>query len=145
MSGPRVFTVEEVNAMIPTLSALVEQQMARHAQIADRMSELISLTGENPPTLVDRPREGPDVIALKAQLRGMVQQYADVWNHVQELGGVVKDPQGGTVDFYANLDGKTVWLCWRYGEQSVAYYHELDAGYAGRRPLRSEVLERTLN
>ena len=145
MTRPRMFTIEEVNALIPELSRLVEQQMERHAEIADTMSELANMTGENPPTLVEQPREGPSISVLKAQLRAMIQRYAEVWNHVQELGGVVKDPQVGTVDFYGNLDGKNVWLCWQYGDESVGYYHELDGSYVGRRPLCSEVLERTLN
>ena len=145
MTGPRVFTIEEVNALLPALSELVGRQMARHSEIAGRMAELVTLTDEVPPTLVEHASDSGGIKKLKGQLRLMVERYADGWNEVQELGGVVKDPQAGTVDFYGKVDGRTVWLCWRYGENSLGYYHELDAGYAGRKPLRSEVVERSLN
>jgi hypothetical protein len=58
---------------------------------------------------------------------------------------VVKDPQTGLVDFYGRIDGRTVWLCWRYGEDCVGYYHDLDAGFSGRRPLTADVRRVLLN
>ena len=67
------------------------------------------------------------------------------WQRVQKWGGVVKDPQTGLVDFYGRVDGKLVWLCWRYGEDSLGYYHELTAGYPGRRPLSAEVRRKLVN
>jgi len=49
------------------------------------------------------------------------------------------------VDFYGRIDGRLVWLCWRYGEETLRYFHELDSGYSGRKPLRPEARERLLN
>ncbi len=72
-------------------------------------------------------------------------RYEAGWRRVQAMGGVVKDPQAGLVDFYGRIEGKLVWLCWRYGEEMVGYFHDLDAGLAGRRPLTPEVRRVLLN
>lgn len=145
MTTQRVFTIEEVNALIPELSEMVKQQMARHGQIAEHLVELTRHCGEVPATLVDQPHESEAVRELKGRLRTMIQQYADGWNEVEALGGVVKDPQIGTVDFYSTLDGRAVWLCWQFGEDALGYYHEIDAGFAGRKPLHPDVRVRSLN
>ena len=78
-------------------------------------------------------------------LRRRVGRYEEGWTQVRELGGVVKDPQIGLVDFYGRIDGRVVWLCWRYGEDALGYYHELDSGYPGRRPLSADVRRSLLN
>jgi hypothetical protein len=74
-----------------------------------------------------------------------VRRYEAGWAEVQTLGGVVKDPQTGLVDFYGKINGRTVWLCWRYGEDSIGYYHDLDSGYSGRRALTADVRRTLLN
>ena len=51
------------------------------------------------------------------------------------IGCEVKDVQTGLVDFRAMRDGRAVYLCWRLGEEDIAFWHELDAGFAGRQPL----------
>ena len=50
-------------------------------------------------------------------------------------GVLVKDPKQGLIDFPARRAGRPVWLCWKLGEPSVSHWHELEAGYAGRRPI----------
>ena len=47
----------------------------------------------------------------------------------------VKDLDIGLCDFLGERDGRDVWLCWQYGEKQVGFWHELDAGFAGRHPL----------
>ena len=79
------------------------------------------------------------------ELRDRIACYQEGWQRVQELGAVVKDPQIGLLDFYGRIEGRLVWLCWRYGEDALGYYHELEAGYSGRRPLGPETRDRLLN
>ncbi|HET9454735.1 MAG TPA: DUF2203 domain-containing protein, partial [Gemmatimonadaceae bacterium] len=54
---------------------------------------------------------------------------------LHRLGIVLKDRRLGLIDFPAVVEGRQVWLCWRLGEPSVQFYHELDAGFGGRKPL----------
>src|SRR5581483_7805155 len=60
---------------------------------------------------------------------------ADVIDELAERGVQVKDVDEGLVDFPALRRGETVLLCWRLGEDEVSYWHTLEAGFAGRRPL----------
>jgi len=48
----------------------------------------------------------------------------------------LKDYFTGLVDFPSRLDGREVYLCWRFGEDEIAHWHELDAGFAGRQKIR---------
>ena len=54
---------------------------------------------------------------------------------ITALGLEMKDVNSGLVDFLAERDGREVYLCWRYNEPTVAHWHDLEAGFAGRRPL----------
>jgi hypothetical protein len=86
-----------------------------------------------------------EVREWKRDLKSKMLEYGQGWQQVQELGAVIKDPQIGLLDFYGRIDGRLVWLCWRFGEDRLLYYHELDAGFAGRRTLRPDVRSRLLN
>lgn len=144
-SGPRVFTIAEVNALIPDLSDMVEQQLREQSDIEQGLGELTRCTGEFPRTLEASHEDSDEVTRIKRDLRDRMRRYEAGWRKVQGLGGVVKDPKTGLVDFYGRVNGRVVWLCWRYGEESIGYYHDLEAGYSGRRPLTAEVRRTLLN
>lgn len=145
MSSPRVFTIEEVEALIPTLASLVGEQLAQQSAIEERLAELSRLGEGLPRSLNAEPGETRDVGRLKSELRDRIARYENGWRKVTELGAVIKDPQVGLVDFYGHVEGRLVWLCWKYGEESLGFYHDLEAGYSARRPLRAELRERLLN
>jgi hypothetical protein len=141
----RVFTISEVNALIPALSSLVHDQLKEQSEIEHGLAELMRLTGEPPRSLRPTQADSAETTRLKQRLRKRIARYETGWQRVQKLGGVIKDPQTGLVDFYGRVDGKLVWLCWRYGEDTLGYYHDLTAGSAGRRPLSAEVKRKLVN
>ena len=51
------------------------------------------------------------------------------------LGVQLKDIDQGLVDFPSRRDGRVVYLCWRLGEETIAWWHDVDTGFAGRQPL----------
>jgi hypothetical protein len=63
-------------------------------------------------------------------------------NELEELGVELKDDLTGLVDFRSLLDGREVYLCWRLGEPEVGYWHELNAGVAGRNKLVADASRR---
>ena len=144
-SGTRLFSIAEVNALIPTISALVAEQLREQSEIEQGLAELARRTDRPPRSLTQDQADPGDVTRMKRDLRERVKRYEAGWERIQELGGVVKDPQTGLVDFYGRIDGRTVWLCWRYGEDSIDFYHDLDAGFSGRRPLTPDVRRALLN
>lgn len=139
------FTLEEVNAKLPELRAMVGEQLSRRATIQERLTSLGELTEEIPDDFAAQPGDAPAVSALKAELAILVAAYHRGWQAVESMGAVVKDPQVGLVDFYGRVDGKLVWLCWKYGEDEVAFYHALDEGFSGRKPIGQSLRQRLLN
>lgn len=55
---------------------------------------------------------------------------------IRSHGCLLKDLNKGLIDFLSILDGREVYLCWRFGEPSVAFYHELHTGFAGRQNIK---------
>jgi hypothetical protein len=141
----RIFTIEEVDALIPELSHRVSVLLALGAEIEGLVRRLSRETGKPVASLDPRPEEAPATRTLRAKIRDCVVRYEKGWSDIQELGAVVKDTSLGLLDFYGRLEGRLVWLCWRFGEDRLGYYHELDTGFAGRRSLGSEARSRVLN
>jgi len=144
-TSQRVFTISEVNALIPALSSLVHDQLKEQSEIEHGLAELMRLTGEPPRSLQPTPTDSAEITRLKHALRSRISRYETGWQRVQKWGGVIKDPQTGLVDFYGRVDGKLVWLCWRYGEDTLGYYHDLTSGFSGRRPLSADVRRKLVN
>lgn len=66
----------------------------------------------------------------------LIQIISEGLEALEAMGGVAKDLDTGLVDFPAIIGGESVLLCWRYGEKSIDYYHNLSDGFAGRKPLK---------
>ena len=58
-----------------------------------------------------------------------------VVRQLQATGAILKDINTGLVDFLSNREGREVYLCWRYNESHIAYWHEIDAGFSGRQMI----------
>jgi hypothetical protein len=145
MPDREVFTLEEVNAKIPALRGIVGAQLSRRAAIQDRLASLGDLTDDIPDDFSELATDSAAVRVLKGELARLVDEYREGWQEVEALGAVIKDPQIGLVDFYGRVDGNVVWLCWKYGEEEVTFYHSLDEGFAGRKEIGASVRHRLLN
>lgn len=141
----RVFTLEAVNALVPELEKLVGRQLERRTAIEDLLVRLGRELGDVPERIVLDPADPTDVREMKRDLVAKIETYRQGWREVEELGAVLKDPRIGLLDFYGNVDGRAVWLCWRYGESECAFYHALEEGFSGRKPIGASVKQRLLN
>lgn len=145
MSTQRVFTLEAVNALVPKLAPLVGRQLQRRTQIEELLARLGRELGDVPERIVLDPTDSPEVRALKRELVTRIEEYRAGWREVEEMGAVLKDAKTGLLDFYGEVDGKLVWLCWKYGEAECAFYHALEEGFSARKPLRASIKQRLLN
>ena len=132
-----MFSLREANALVPRLQE-------RFEEIRELRSELLAVEGQlaslgHPtadPAEVD-PKAPPAVQRLQRAARDLSGQILGILGELAELGIEVKAADG-LADFRSRLHGRTVYLCWRFGEQSIAHYHELHGGFAGRRPLPTD-------
>lgn len=129
----RVFTPEEANAALAEVRPLVEQMVARRADLlaararqAEVAAHVVGNGGGLDPQLPAALAAA--AAAAEAALREAVEALLD-------LGVLVKDLDSGLVDFPSVRDGREVLLCWQLGEERVAWWHDPDAGFAGRQPL----------
>jgi len=119
--------------MLATVRPLVERMVEAKRALdeaqagADDVSTRISGNGGGLPPA--RLAEMHDEVALRAT------ELARAVDALQDLGVLVKDLDSGLVDFPSVRDGEEVLLCWRLGEDEVAFWHGYDDGFAGRRPL----------
>jgi hypothetical protein len=143
--APPVFTLEAVNALVPRLRVLMGAQMSRRSEIERRLKQLSELLGKTPETIEMDERDPTEVRDVKRDLLQRVEAYQRAWGEIEDMGAVLKDPHAGLVDFYGHVDGRAVWLCWRYGEDAVTHYHGLEEGFAGRKPIESTMRRRHLN
>lgn len=140
-----VFTLEAANALLPRLQTLVGRQLERRVVIEEAFARLGKTLGDVPTTIVLEPSDSEEVRGKKRELIVLVEQYRTGWKQIESLGAVLKDPRLGLLDFYGRVDGKLVWLCWKYGEARITHYHALDEGFSSRRPIAESVRARLLN
>ena len=145
MTEMRVLTLEAVNALVPRLQGVVGKQLERRAAIEDLLVRLGRELGDLPERIVLDPADPSDVREMKRDLVTRIEAYRAGWREVEEMGAVLKDARTGLLDFYGEVDGKLVWLCWRYGEAECGFYHALEEGFSARRPIGHSVKHRLLN
>ena len=145
MSETRVFTLEAVNALVPRLQSVVGRQLDRRTAIEALLVRLGGVLGDVPERIVLDPADPTDVRDMKRDLVTKIEAYRAGWREVEEMGAVLKDPRIGLLDFYGEVDGKLVWLCWRFGEAECAFYHALEEGFSARKPIGASVKQRLLN
>ncbi len=132
--GPRFFTVEEANALVPAL----EIEFGRIARARAEVAPLITRLGgaEVSVEILNGDREVPPGLREDAlRLGGLASEITSAVERINALGALVKDLELGLVDFHAIREGEPVFLCWQFGEPAVAHWHGVEEGFGGRRPL----------
>src|SRR3954453_3542668 len=125
MRHERHYTLEEARAMLPWV-------VRRLADLRDARERLTDQ--ETRQALVDGSPTNGGGHKGKQGGEGVVQVQKGL-SEVGRRGIVLRDLDSGLIDFPSIRDGQEVYLCWIDGESDIAFWHELDAGYAGRRPL----------
>ena len=132
----RLFPAEEVNELLPQVRRAlreIDRLRALNRRVRERLTELEAQWGEE----ILRP-DTPDYDTYE----GLQEEFEDAskavrkWvRGVHDLGGHIKSLEEGLVDFYAERNGRMVFLCWQRGEPRLEWYHDLETGFAGREPL----------
>ena len=130
---PRYFTVGEANRTLPLVRRVVNDIVSTHRHLMERAEEYRALAAEADAHVVRRDE-------MERELRELTGAVDDFIGELTDIGVLFKGFEDGLVDFYATLDGRPVFLCWKLGEASIEWFHELDAGYQGRQRLPRHLL-----
>lgn len=135
MTNPRYFTVDEANALIPELQQRFGRILQMRSQLRATYTRLEEL-GEAPSPETLMRTEGPhELLAQRGLFRALMEALQEEITEIEAEGVQIKDLDIGLCDFMAERGGRTVFLCWKYGENHVGFWHELHTGFAGRQPV----------
>jgi hypothetical protein len=143
--GVKYFTVDEANALVPALEAGLRRILLLRVELRQAYEKLehagVTLDPERLAALAEIPVAHR---GLQGRLLALSLALAHELKVIAATGVEVKDSAVGLCDFWSERDGRFVLLCWQLGEPVVAHWHEVDAGFAGRRPLEPEARPRLL-
>jgi len=129
----RTYTVEEANASLPLVGAIVSDLVRVSRQVIERRERLsVLLTGREADSSDPYREELAQIEEELAKDTRRTQRYVE---ELKELGVEPGNSTEGLVDFPAFIDGRKVFLCWKLGEPEVVHWHELGAGVRNRQPL----------
>ena len=149
----RYYTLDAANAAVPELDGIVgvlAEQRAELVRLRDEVLAAGSGAGDGATTAVaDRANGRPperrasaadppivdDLRLTRLRMQGLIDQMAAGVARIDALGLTLRDIEHGLVDFPALVAGRQVWLCWQRGETAIGWWHGLDTGFSGRRPL----------
>ena len=125
---PRYFTLQEANEALQTIRPLMDEVQAIRQKIVSTQPEAW--------TAIEKSVGNGGNRTLSRLVQDFEKLDALV-HRIQDTGVLIKDINIGLMDFPALRDGQEVYLCWQYGEGEIAFWHEVDAGFAGRQPINT--------
>lgn len=129
----KYFTVEEATALLPEITPILEEVVELRKRLEQAEKGLVALHWKARTNGHVSP-EGSFSAGQSARAE-LVAQISGHMARLHELGIELKDPTIGLIDFPTMRDDRVVYLCWKLGEPSIEYWHDVEAGYAGRQPL----------
>jgi hypothetical protein len=126
------FTCEEAEALLPDISIILRTIQKCHLKVRTLEEDLVMLRAQamgNGHHLHER------ILKIQKSLFFESAILHDALQELQAFGCELKDPAIGLIDFLFLRDGKEAYLCWHLGEEGIAFWHPLDAGFVGRQPL----------
>jgi hypothetical protein len=116
----KFFSVEEANKMLPLIRSILRDIIKGHKHLGD---------------VVEKLRQKPADEELKDAAVNARDDLQELLDELHKLGVELKGIEEGIVDFPHLRDGQEVFLCWHVGEEQVGHWHEIKAGFEGRKPL----------
>lgn len=137
---PKRFTLPEAQRLIPEVDRLLREALDAKTEYQDaeqvirEFSEHVMMMGG---VMVDRDR----ALTSRARRDDAASRLRESIEAVLETGCLVKDLDIGLVDFPTLLRGVEVYLCWKLGESGIAFWHGVDEGFRGRKPIDQDFLD----
>ena len=121
------FTTNEANAALPDVIKKYEYALAKQTEVRKLEQQL--------QMVVSTTNSFEEYVTLKQKLNTMITKFYESVEILESTGVVVKSIEQGLLDFPAKRFDEEVWLCWKYGETEIKFWHEKDSGFMGRKPI----------
>ncbi|HEY4490554.1 MAG TPA: DUF2203 domain-containing protein [Acidobacteriota bacterium] len=130
----KTFTLEEAEQLLSQIEPMVKNMM-EYRRNAIEIGQQLMRAQEQLRAGEASTVKASDLMNMQTELDFFVKIIGEGLDAIEEMGAQPKDLDMGLVDFPSIVDGKQVLLCWKYGEDSIGFYHDPAEGYAGRKPL----------
>ena len=137
-ASTRFFTWQEANRTLPLVRRIVDDIRRAHQELQPPLERFRRLVESNREAGAEARALRVDIDQRSKKLNAFVDELGDVGCHFKGF-------DEGLVDFYSFRDGRPVLLCWRAGEPEIGHWHDVDAGFAGRRPIPIDERDAFLN
>jgi len=135
-SVQRFFTVDEANELLPYLTEKLKECdriLVEIRSVSELTEDMEWYWGESINEESNPDRE--EYLKLEKEKKSRIERWNGAVREIEKLGVFLKNPDLGLVDFYSIREEQVVFLCWQRGEPEIRYWHTLEGGFAGRRPL----------
>ena len=121
------FTTNEANQALPDVIKKYEYALAKQNEVK-KIEQQLQLS-------ISTTNSFEDYVTLKQQLNSAITKMYEAIEILENTGVVVKSIDQGLLDFPSKRFDDEVWLCWKYGETEIKFWHEKDSGFMGRKPI----------
>ncbi len=128
----RFYDIDAANEQLAEVRPLLERLAAQRLDLI-RLRDRAVTAGSGAPG--DPNDNDEDLRLLRLRMQGIIDQMQAAVTRIDALDIVLRDIERGLIDFPALVSGRQIWLCWRIGEDDVAWWHELTTGFSAREPL----------
>src|SRR5262245_35687051 len=130
----KIFTVDEANRMLPLVARIADDIVGTYGEVNSALKAYDEEKGRV--NEASRDAGGDTMLRRRdAEVSEVLERFQGLIQEIESLGGTVKDYEQGFIDFYGDVGGEIVYLCWSRGEKAISHWHRLEEGYAKRRDL----------
>ena len=138
MAKPKLFTLEQAHTLLPVLKSLLKGAMDGKQKIEQVDKDFLDLKHR----ILLSGGLFVDVAGMarrRAERDKAVQAVKDAIAEIDAIGVQVKDLDIGLLDFPCQVEDEIVLLCWKYGEEKIEFWHGMEEGFAGRKPIDERI------
>ena len=128
----KYFTPGDAEALLPRIEPTLREIQAMRRELGTRERRAVEMQAK---VMGNGHTRGDELAELRRELAALTQAITDRIADINALGVLVKDLDTGLIDFLALRRDQEVYLCWQLGEQGIGWWHEIEAGFSGRRPI----------
>ena len=121
------FTTNEANQVLPEVIKKFEMALAKKNEVAKLEQQL--------QMIINTTNKFEEYVPLKQKLNSAITQFYEASENLEKTGVVIKSIDQGLLDFPSERFDEDVWLCWKYGETEIKFWHDKDEGFMGRKPI----------
>ena len=121
------FTTKDANLVLPDVIKKFETALEKKNEIS-KLEQKLQM-------ILSTTNRFDEYIPLKQKLNAAITQFYAASENLEKTGVVIKSIDQGLLDFPSKRFDEDVWLCWKYGETEIKFWHEKDSGYTGRKPV----------